>query len=107
MARPTPTRAAASAYAWDLDGDGAFDDSTAVNPSWTYTSGGTVTARLRVTDNLGATDVDTVAVTAGSDAPTVVLNSAASTTPWRVGDKRHVHGRRHRPGGRRRCLRLR
>ena len=25
-------------YAWDLDGDGAYDDSTAVNPSRTYTT---------------------------------------------------------------------
>ena len=97
-----PDAGSSISYAWDLDGDGAFDDSTAVSPSWTYTIGGTVTARLRVTDNLGATDVDTVTVTAGSDAPTVVsLNSAASTTPWRVGDTRHVHGRGHRPGGRR------
>ncbi|NPD04685.1 PKD domain-containing protein [Nocardioides sp. zg-1308] len=81
-----PDAGSSISYAWDLDGDGAFDDSTAVSPSWTYTTGGTFTARLRVTDNLGATDVDTVSITAGSDAPTVVLNSTASTTPWRVGD---------------------
>ena len=43
-------------YAWDLDGDGAFDDSTAVQPTYTYTSAGTVTATLRVTDGAGATD---------------------------------------------------
>ena len=29
----------ALAYAWDLDGDGAFDDSTAANPSFTYGTG--------------------------------------------------------------------
>ena len=27
-------------YAWDLDGDGAFDDSTAAQPSFTYTADG-------------------------------------------------------------------
>ena len=43
-------------YAWDLDGDGAFDDSTTVQPTYTYTSAGTVTATLRVTDGAGATD---------------------------------------------------
>jgi uncharacterized repeat protein (TIGR01451 family) len=38
-------------YAWDLDGDGAFDDSTAVHPTHTYTQPGTYKARLRVTDS--------------------------------------------------------
>jgi uncharacterized repeat protein (TIGR01451 family) len=37
-------------YAWDLDGDGAFDDSAAVQPTHTYTQPGTYNARLRVTD---------------------------------------------------------
>ncbi len=37
-------------YAWDLDGDGAYDDSTAANPQWTYLSQAAVTASLRVTD---------------------------------------------------------
>jgi PKD repeat protein len=27
-------------YAWDLDGDGAFDDSTASQPTYTYTQQG-------------------------------------------------------------------
>ena len=41
-------------YAWDLDGDGAFDDSTAVNPTHTYTTTGSVNVRLRVTDSHNA-----------------------------------------------------
>ena len=32
-------------YAWDLDGDGAYDDSTAAAPSFTYTSPGSVPGR--------------------------------------------------------------
>ncbi len=40
-------------YAWDLDGDGNFNDSTAAKPAFTYTSSGSYTARLRVTDNHG------------------------------------------------------
>ena len=32
-------------YAWDLDGDGAFDDSTTVNPTWTYNAAGTFASR--------------------------------------------------------------
>ncbi len=41
---------AALTYAWDLDGDGAFDDSTSATPSWVYPTQATVTAVLRVTD---------------------------------------------------------
>ena len=37
-------------YAWDLDGDGAYDDATGSRPTWTYTTAAVVTARLRVTD---------------------------------------------------------
>ena len=38
------------AYAWDLDGDGQFDDSNASQPTFTYTQPGTYSVRLRVTD---------------------------------------------------------
>ena len=46
-----------SAFEWDLDGDGAFDDSTERNPTFTYTTGGLKTVRLRasVPDPAGLT----------------------------------------------------
>ena len=47
-------------YAWDLDGDGQFDDSTLVDPSFTYTSDGTVVVGLQVDDGNGGTDIYTV-----------------------------------------------
>ncbi len=53
-------------YAWDLDGDGEFDDSTAANPSRTYTAPGAVTVRLRVTDAGGLQGTDSVIVAAGA-----------------------------------------
>ena len=40
-------------YEWDLDGDGAFDDSTAVKPTHTYTTAGTYNVQLRVKDGKG------------------------------------------------------
>lgn len=44
-------------YAWDFgDGDGAFNDATGATPSHTYASGGTYTARVRVSDGRGGTD---------------------------------------------------
>jgi PKD repeat protein len=59
-------------YAWDLDGDGAFDDSTSVSPSFTYLSAGTVTATLRVSDGqLTGVDSVTVTVTSGTSTDPV------------------------------------
>ncbi|MDP9228413.1 MAG: PQQ-dependent sugar dehydrogenase, partial [Actinomycetota bacterium] len=43
-------------FAWDLDDDGAFDDSTAVAPTYTYAQPGTHIATVRVSDPLGASD---------------------------------------------------
>jgi glucose/arabinose dehydrogenase len=50
-------------FAWDLDGDGQFDDSNAVNPSFTYSTANTYVAALRVDDGNGGVDTDTVTIT--------------------------------------------
>jgi PKD repeat protein len=73
-------------YAWDLDGDGAFDDSTAVRPTFTYTSSGTYIAGLRVTDGRGGSSTDTVTITVGNTPPTATINAPAAGTTWKVGD---------------------
>ena len=73
-------------YTWDLDGDGAFDDSTEVQPTYTYTEAGTYNAALRVTDGHEASHSATVTITVGNTAPTVVINTPAAGTTWRVGD---------------------
>lgn len=54
---------AIAARAWDLDGDGQFDDSTAATPTFTYAAAGPVTVGLRVTDNLGVSSQTTRSVT--------------------------------------------
>ena len=74
------------AYAWDLDGDGAFDNGTAAQASWTYTASGSYTARLRVTDLQGATDIASVTITAGNSPPVPTISSPSSATRWKVGD---------------------
>ena len=74
------------AYAWDFDGDGQYDDSTAVAPSHTYTTQGVYTASLRVTDSHGAPDTASVTITVGNTAPTATITAPAAGTTWRVGE---------------------
>ena len=77
-----------SSYSWDLDGDGAFDDGSGATPSFTYTVTGTYTARLRVTDNGGASSVSTgVTIAAGGNTPPApTIAQPGSTLTWKVGD---------------------
>ena len=72
-------------YAWDLDGDGAYDDSTAQKPSFTYTTGGVYTVRLRVTDPGGATGTTTLQINAGTP-PTATIDTPTASTTWKVDD---------------------
>ena len=73
-------------YAWDLDGDGAFDDAAAATASFTYTQPGTYTATLQVTDPSGATGTSSVTISAGNTPPTAVIDTPAAGTTWKVGD---------------------
>jgi glucose/arabinose dehydrogenase/PKD repeat protein len=73
-------------YAWDLDGDGAFDDGTAATASTTYTQPGTRTATLRVTDPSGASGTASVTISVGNTPPSAVIDAPTSGTTWKVGD---------------------
>jgi glucose/arabinose dehydrogenase len=79
-------------YAWDLDGDGAFDDSTSAKPSFTYNTPGPTTVRLRVTDPQGAGDTDTLTVTAGSTAPVPTIAAPSASLTWATDDAIAFHG---------------
>ena len=74
-------------YAWDLDGDGAFDDSTAQKPSFTYTQAGTYTAQLKVTDTSGASDTATIVISAGNTPPAPTIDYPISSMTWSVGQR--------------------
>ncbi len=74
-------------YAWDLDGDGQFDDSSAAQPSFEYDTIGTYVARLKVSDNHGGFDVSApITIEAGNSAPTATILTPSSALTWKVGD---------------------
>jgi glucose/arabinose dehydrogenase len=71
-------------YAWDLDSDGAFDDSTTATTTWTYNAAGTFRVSLRVSDGKGGTATDAVTVSVG--VPKVTISSPTTSLRWIVGD---------------------
>ena len=73
-------------YAWDLDGDGAFDDGFAGNAQWTYTTGGVFKPRVLVTDAAGLADVAATTILVNNSAPTAVIDTPSASTTWRVGN---------------------
>jgi PKD repeat protein len=77
-------------YAWDLDGDGHFDDGTGVTASRAYSDPGTVQVRLRVTDDNAdavgpesavASAVVTVTDAAGTPTPTPAPSGSPTPAP--------------------------
>ncbi|WP_117211236.1 PQQ-dependent sugar dehydrogenase [Allorhizocola rhizosphaerae] len=79
-------------YQWDFTNDGTFDAS-GVTASFTYSTVGTYSARLRVTDTLGAFDEETVTIQPGNAAPTAFIDTPVAGTMWRVGETVSFTGR--------------
>jgi glucose/arabinose dehydrogenase len=73
-------------FAWDLDGDGEFDDSAEVSPSWVYERRGEVIARLRVTTASGD-DTAVVRLRPGEALPQAVITSPANGLRWQAGQQ--------------------
>ena len=74
-------------YAWDLDGDGLYDDSTLVSPEYTYAALGSYTASLRVTDNHGVSTLSSpLTIDVAESAPTAVIETPLTSLTWKVGD---------------------
>ncbi len=70
-------------YAWDFDNNGTTD-STAANPSFTYTTNGDKRARLTVNDGTGRTGTTLIPVVVGNNRPTLSLSGlpAGGTYSW-------------------------
>jgi glucose/arabinose dehydrogenase/PKD repeat protein len=78
-------------YAWDFQGDGVVD-STAAAPTFTYSTAGTVHARLTVRDSSGAANSTTVRIDPGNTPPAVTIDSPAAGTRFAVGEQFVLHG---------------
>ena len=74
-------------YAWDLDDDGQFDDSTAARPTRTFAQAGNHRVTLQVTDGSGASDTDSITISVGNTPPNVTLEDPSSSQSWRVGQQ--------------------
>ncbi len=80
-------------YEWDLDGNGSFETNTGTTPTATksYAAEGDQTVRLRVTDNLTGTDVETKTFTVkNNQAPTAAYT--ATPNPVIVGQTVNFNG---------------
>ena len=79
-------------YSWDLDGNGTFGDSTLVKPTHTYSTPGTYTVKVKVTDNHGASDTAQVVISAGNSPPVPVIDTPLTSQHWKVGDILAISG---------------
>ena len=76
-----PSAGTISAYAWDFDNDGQYDD--AIGPAPTFTrvgQDGTFTVSLRVTSSAGIDDTASTTVTVTNVAPAVSLDPISAIT---------------------------
>jgi PKD repeat protein len=74
----TDTSLNATSLAWDFTNDGSTD-STATNPTYTYTNAGTYTAKLTAT-NANGTDTKTATITVWKNTPTITWSNPSSIT---------------------------
>ena len=71
-------------YAWDLDEDGQFDDSTQATLMHTFTQPGTHDPAVRVTDPDDASGTDSVSIQAGNSPPVAQIDEPTFADLWAV-----------------------
>lgn len=88
-------------YAWDLDGDGQFDDGTdSPQVEHTYTSETNVTARVQVSDGTPHVDVAAVKLYPGDlGPPTVAIEAPTPDVTWGLGEGIHYEATATDPDG--------
>jgi PKD repeat protein len=73
-------------YAWDLDNDGQYNDATGAAATFAATAVGTFTVGLQVTDDDGATNIDTATITVTIDMPVVFINEIMADNDTTIED---------------------
>lgn len=81
-----------TAYQWDLDDDGAYDDASGITYDWSVTAPGLYDVGLRVTSSNGLSDSTTIPVDATNAPPVPVIDGPSSSLTWAVGDSISVSG---------------
>ena len=84
-------------YAWDLDNDGSYDDSTSASPVWAYGDNGARTVGLQVTNSSGYTASTSVSFNSTNVAPTVTID-LTDLAGMKEGDTRTVSATFSDPG---------
>jgi glucose/arabinose dehydrogenase/PKD repeat protein len=79
-------------YAWDLDGDGQFNDGASPTASRTYSSPGSVNVGLQVTDVDSATGTAFQSISIANDPPVPVIGSPEISLRWDVGQTISFNG---------------
>src|SRR6185295_5435947 len=72
-------------YAWDLDGDGGFDDSTDPKPQFTYPRGA-YTVRLQVANGVETSVSAPILVISGL-RPTASITAPLDGAAWKAGQR--------------------
>jgi glucose/arabinose dehydrogenase len=74
-------------FAWDLDGDGQFDDGTAAKAEHTYTESENETARVRVKDDVNHSDVALIDLYPGDEGPPdISIVKPGPDLKWAIGE---------------------
>ncbi len=73
-------------YAWDLNGNGQFNDAFGAVVTHTFIQPGPHTVRLRVTDFPGETGTTSAVIQVSNSPPQPVIHTPAMDTWWSVGD---------------------
>ena len=87
-------------YAWDLDGDGQFNDgSDQATAQRTYTSEANVVVSVRVSDEFGRTDETALTIYPGDLGPPATPTVSVPPNGWAIGDLLNYSGSSTDPDG--------